>query len=241
MSNIAFNEDSFKKIESDGTSMTVEWSIQKSAFLILLTIWSAIATWMIPEINTFVLPIYIPFIIGTFILALIIIFAKKTAPFLSPVYAILEWVILAAISMLYEAMLPWIVMQSVWLTFAIFLTMLGLYASKIIVVTQKFRMWVVAATWAIALVYLISLVWNLTGWFTVPYIHESGMIGIWISVFIVGIAAFNLALDFDNIEMWAKANAPKYMEWYSAFWLLVTLIWLYLEVLRLLGKIRSSD
>jgi uncharacterized YccA/Bax inhibitor family protein len=241
MSNIAFNENSFKNLESDGSTMTVEWSIQKSAFLILLTIASAIATWMIPEINTFVTPLYIPFIIWTFILALVIIFAKKTAPFLSPVYAILEWVILAAISMIYEAMLPGIVMQSVGLTFAIFLTMLWLYASRIIVVTQKFRMWVVAATGAIALVYVISLVWSLTGWYNVPYIHESGIIGIWISVFIVGIAAFNLALDFDNIEMWANANAPKYMEWYSAFGLLVTLIWLYLEVLRLLAKIRSND
>jgi uncharacterized YccA/Bax inhibitor family protein len=175
----------------------------------------------------------------TFILALIIIFAKKTAPFLSPVYAIIEWILLAAISMVYEAVLPGIVMQSVWLTFTIFLTMLWLYASKIIVVTQKFRMWVVAATGAIMLIYIAALLWKLTWWYSVPYIHESGPIWIGISVFIVWIAAFNLALDFDVIEKWAQAKAPKYMEWYAWFGLLVTLIWLYLEVLRLLAKIKN--
>lgn len=239
MANPAFWDKTYLWLETDNWVMTVDWSIQKSTILITLTIMSAILAWTYEPLQQYILPYYIWFIIVTFILALIIIFKKKTAPFLSPIYAILEGLILWAISMLYETALPGIVMQSVWLTFAIFLTMLWLYASKIIVVTQKFRMWVVAATWAIMLVYLASLLWSITWWYNVPYIHESGPIGIWISVFIVWIAAFNLALDFDVIEKWAEAKAPKYMEWYAWFWLLVTLIWLYLEVLRLLSKIRS--
>lgn len=238
MANPAFWDKTYLGLESDNSVMTVEWSIQKSFILIWLTIMSAILTWMYLPLELS-MTYYIPLIIVTFIMALVIIFMKKSAPYLSPVYAVLEWVLLWAISMVYEAALPWIVMQSVWLTFAIFLTMLWLYASKIIVVTQKFRMWVVAATGAIALIYIASLVGSLTGWYNVPYIHESGPIGIWISILIVWIAAFNLALDFDIIEKWAEEKAPKYMEWYAWFGLLVTLIWLYLEVLRLLSKIRS--
>lgn len=240
MANPAFWDKSFIWLETDNWVMTVDGSIQKSVILIALTIMWAVLAWVYTPLQAIVLPNYLWLIGGTFIMALIIVFKKKTAPFLAPVYAILEWLLLGTISMLYEAALPGIVMQSVWLTFAIFLTMLGLYASKIIVVTEKFRMWVVAATWAIALMYIASLLWSLTGWYTVPFIHESGPIGIAISVFIVWIAAFNLALDFDVIEKWAEAKAPKYMEWYAGFGLLVTLIWLYLEVLRLLSKIRSK-
>lgn len=240
MANPAFWDKSFVWLESDNWVMTVEWSVQKSVILIWITILSAIITWIYTPLQAFILPYYLWFIWATFVMALVIIFKKKTAPYLAPIYAILEGFILWAISMIYEAALPGIVMQSVWLTFAIFLIMLGLYASKIIVVTQKFRMWVVAATGAIALMYIASLLWSITGWYNVPFIHESGPIGIGISVFIVWIAAFNLALDFDVIEKWVAVRAPKYMEWYAWFGLLVTLIWLYLEVLRLLSKIRSK-
>ena len=238
MANPAFWDKIYSWLVSDNTVMTVEWSIQKSFILVALTILSAILTWMYIPLELSI-TWYIPTAIWTFLLALIIIFVKKSSPFLAPLYAIIEWVLLATISIVYENQLPGIVIQSVWLTFAIFLTMLWLYASKIIVVTEKFRMWVVAATWAIMLIYIVSLLWSLTWWYSVPYIHESGPIGIGISVFIVWIAAFNLALDFDVIEKWAQEKAPKYMEWYAWFWLLVTLIWLYIEVLRLLSKIRS--
>jgi uncharacterized YccA/Bax inhibitor family protein len=118
--------------------------------------------------------------------------------------------------------------------------MLLLYKYRVIQVTQKFRSWVFAATWAIALLYMVSILWSLTGWFEVPFLHSNWPLWIWVSVFIVGIAAFNLLLDFDMIEQWSKARAPKFMEWFAWFWLLITLIWLYLEVLRLLSKIRSK-
>jgi len=241
MSNIAFNEKSFQNITDkiSWDTMSVEWSIRKSFLLVLITFLSAMVTWFYEPIQSVVLPYYLAFIIAGFITALIIIFKKKTAPYLAPVYAILEWVILWAVSFIYEVALPGIVMQAVGLTFAIFFIMLGLYASKIITVTQKFRMWVVACTWAIAFMYILSLLWSFTGWFSMDFLHSSWPIGIWISIFIVWIAAFNLALDFDTIETWAKANAPKYYEWFAAFGLLVTLVWLYLEVLRLLSKIRS--
>mgnify|MGYP001942970794 FL=1 len=240
MANPAFWDKSFVWLETDNWVMTIEGSIQKSVVLIALTIMWAILAWVYTPLQNIILPYYLWLIWATFIMALVIIFKKKTAAFLAPIYAVLEWLLLWTISMLYEAALPGIVMQSVWLTFAIFLTMLGLYASKIIVVTEKFRMWVVAATWAIALMYIASLLWSMTGWYEMKFLHESTFLGIWISVFIVWIAAFNLALDFDVIEKWVAVRAPKYMEWYAGFGLLVTLIWLYLEVLRLLSKIRSK-
>jgi len=239
MSNPAFWEKTYVGLESDNWVMTVEWSIQKSILLIWITILVAIATWMYAPLNSIVIPNYFILAIVWFIVALIIIFKKKTAPFLAPVYAVIEWTVIWAISMIYDVALPGIVMQAVWLTFVIFLIMLWLYASKIIVVTEKFRMWVVAATWAIMFMYIIAFIWSLSGWFSMPFIHESGPIGIWVSVFIVGIAAFNLALDFDVIEQGAAEKAPKYMEWYASFGLLVTLVWLYLEVLRLLSKMRK--
>lgn len=118
--------------------------------------------------------------------------------------------------------------------------MLGLYKTKIIKVTENFKTWVIASTWAIALIYLISLTWNLNWWFNIPYIHDSWLYGILFSVFVVWIASLNLILDFDNIEKWVELKAPKYMEWYTSFWLLVTLIWLYLEILKILSKSRKN-
>jgi len=131
------------------------------------------------------------------------------------------------------------VVQAVSLTLAVFFIMLGLYRARIIRVTEQFRSIIIGATGAILIVYLISLFGGLTGWFNVPYLHDNGPIGIGISVFIVGIASFNLLLDFDIIERGVQAKAAKYMEWYASFGLLITLIWLYLEILKLLSKIRS--
>jgi len=118
--------------------------------------------------------------------------------------------------------------------------MLFLYKSKLIQVTENFKLWVVAATGWIAIIYLISLVWMMTWLYNVPYIHESGPIWIWLSIFIVWIAALNLVMDFDFVEKGVEEKAPKYMEYYWAFWLIVTLVWLYLEILRLLSKLKSD-
>lgn len=150
----------------------------------------------------------------------------------------MEWLAIWVISGMYEKELPWIVIQAVSLTFGVFIIMLFLYKSKVIKVTENFKSWIIAATGSIALIYIISLFWSLTWWFNIPYIHESWLVGILFSLFVVWIAALNLILDFDSVESWVKMKAPKYMEWYTSFWLLVTLIWLYLEILKLLAKLR---
>lgn len=236
MSNPLMSEWMFSKVWVDeNDSMTLDWTINKSFILVWLTILSAIGVW---NYSNMFLQFILPISLIAFVVALIIIFAKKTSPYLSPIYAILQWLAIWVISAFYEKELPWIVIQAVSLTFGVFLIMLYLYKSKIIKATENFKSWVVAATGSIALIYLISLFWSLTWWFNIPYIHESWLLWILFSVFVVWIAALNLILDFDNVEKWVHMKAPKYMEWYTSFWLLVTLIWLYLEILKLLAKSR---
>jgi uncharacterized YccA/Bax inhibitor family protein len=158
----------------------------------------------------------------------------------APVYAVLEGLFLGGISAFYEAQFQGIVIQAVGLTFGTLAALLLAYKSGMIRATENFKLGVAAATGGIMLVYLVSLGMSFFG-MRMPYLHESGPLGIGISVFIVVIAALNLVLDFDFIEQGAAQGAPKYMEWYAAFGLLVTLIWLYLEILRLLSKLRSRD
>lgn len=239
MANPLMSESIFSKIEvSENTDkMTLHWTINKSLFLVSITILTTIWVWNYAELFlTFVMPIALV----AFVIWLIIIFVKNTSPFLSPIYAILEWLAIWTISALFEKDFPWIVIQAVSLTFWVFVIMLLAYKSKIIKATENFKTWVIACTWAIASIYLISLIWYLTWTYTVPYIHESWIIWICFSIFAVVIASLNLILDFDNVEIWVSKNLPKYMEWYASFWLLITLIWLYLEILRLLAKSRSK-
>jgi uncharacterized YccA/Bax inhibitor family protein len=158
--------------------------------------------------------------------------------FTAPLYAILEGLFLGALSSFLEAQFNGIVVQAVGLTFAIFICILLIYRTGIIKVTDNFRIGIVAATGGIALIYLVTIVMNLFGT-TIPYIHSSGPIGIGFSVFVIIIATLNLVLDFDFIEHGVDMRAPKYMEWYAAFGLMVTLVWLYIEILRLLAKLRS--
>lgn len=236
MANPLISEDLYLKAGSSENSMTLNGTISKTFFLVLLTILSAVWVW---SYATLFLPFLLFIALGAFFLALVIIFAPRSAPFLAPVYAIAEGIFIGTISMFFELQYSGIVLQAVGLTFGVFLMMLFLYRTKIIQVTAWFRMWVTAATGAIAILYVISMIGYASGWYQVPYIHEGGFIGIALSVFIVGIAAFNLLLDFDNIEMWVEMQAPKHMEWYLSFGLLVTLVWLYLEILRLLSKLRD--
>lgn len=237
MSNPLMSQKMYSKIWiNEENSMTLDWTINKSLFLVSLTILSAIWVWNYSEIF---LPYTFLIVIVAFVIGLIIIFYKKSSAYLSPVYAVLEWIAIWVISALYEKDFPWIVIQAVSLTFWVFVIMLLLYKSRIIKATENFKSWVIAATWAIALVYLVSFVWSFSWWFSVPYIHESWVVWIVFSAFVVIIAALNLILDFDNVEKWVELKSPKYMEWYTSFWLLVTLIWLYLEILRLLSKSRK--
>ncbi len=172
------------------------------------------------------------------VLALVTIFVPRIARFTAPLYAVAEGLLLGAVSHLYEVQFDGIVVQAVGLTLGVFATMLFLYATRIIRVTRKFMVGVMAATGAVALVYLASFVARMFG-AEIGFIHDTGLVGIGFSVVVVVIAALNLVLDFDFIERGVAMRAPRHMEWYAAFGLFVTLIWLYLELLRLLSKLRS--
>lgn len=166
-------------------------------------------------------------------------FKPRFAVVTGPIYAVLMGLVAGAMSAVFNAEYEGIVGQALALTAGVFVMMLFLYATRIIRVTEKLRMGIVAATGAIALVYLVSLGLRLIFDVQVPFLHDSSPLGILISLVIVGVAAFNLLLDFDFIERGVQMGAPKHMEWYGAFGLMVSLIWLYLEILRLLAKMRE--
>ena len=178
--------------------------------------------------------------LGGFIVAMVTVFKKTWAPLTAPIYALLEGLVLGGISALTELRFPGVPMQAVGLTFGTLVALLLAYRSGMIRVTDNFRLGVVAATGGIALFYVATIVMGLFG-VRFPPVFGAGPLGIGISVFVVIVAALNLVLDFDLIESGARAGAPKYMEWYGAFALMVTLIWLYLEILRLLSKLRSRN
>ena len=177
-------------------------------------------------------------LIAGLVLALITIFAPKAAPFTSPLYALAEGLFLGALSAFVEMQYPGIAFQAVGLTFCTLFAMLVLYTTGVIRATPAFRRGIMAATFGIMMIYLLSWILRMFG-VEVPYIHGSGLVGIGFSLFVVVIAAMNLVLDFDLIEEGAKRGSPKYMEWFAAFGLLVTLVWLYIEILRLLSKLRQ--
>lgn len=179
-------------------------------------------------------------VLGGLAMALVTTFKKNWAPVTAPLYALLEGFFLGSISAIYEARFHGIVFQAVLLTFGTLFALLFAYRSGLIKATENFKLGVVAATGGIALVYLATIV---LGFFdiNIPFIHQSGLIGIGFSLFVVVIAALNLVLDFDFIETGVERGAPKYMEWYGAFGLMVTLVWLYIEFLRLLSKLQSRN
>jgi uncharacterized YccA/Bax inhibitor family protein len=177
-------------------------------------------------------------LIGGFVIALVTIFKKEWSPITAPVYALLEGLVLGGISAIFERSYPGVAIQAVGLTFGTLFVLLLAYKSGIVRATQGFKIGVIAATGGIAVFYLVEMVLNFFFHFQVPAINGSGPWGIVFSLFVVIIAALNLVLDFDLIESGVRMGAPKYMEWYGAFGLMVTLIWLYLEILRLLAKAR---
>jgi uncharacterized YccA/Bax inhibitor family protein len=177
--------------------------------------------------------------VGGLILALVTSFKPHWAGITAPLYALVKGLFVGAISAIYNAQFNGIVIQAVLLTAGVLFALLAAYRSGLIKATENFKLGVVAATGGIFLVYLITIVLGLFG-IQIPYIHQGGMIGIGFSLFVVVIAALNLVLDFDFIEKGCEHGAPKHMEWYAGFGLLVTLVWLYVEMLRLLAKISSS-
>ena len=244
MANPALSEKAFDYAikNSNEETMTINGAINKAIILSLILMLSAlVSVYFVLEKNLELLyPAVIVSSIGAVILAIIMAFKKETAKTLSILYAILEGIAIGGISFVFNAVYDGIVVQAVFFTSADLLVMLLLYKFRIIKVNDKFRSVIFGATLCIAIVYLINFI---LGFFkmSVPFLNDSSPIGIGISVAIVAIASFNLLLDFDFIEQGANANMPKYFEWYCAFGLLVTLIWLYLEILRLLSKVRSRD
>jgi uncharacterized YccA/Bax inhibitor family protein len=178
--------------------------------------------------------------IAGLVLGLVTSFARRFAFVTAPLYALAEGAFLGWISHRTEVGAPGAVKTAVLGTFGTTFARLAIYRLRIITVTENFRLGVAAATGGLALLYLLTFVLGLFG-VRVPYVHESGLIGIGITLFAIGVAAMNLVLDFDYIEQAAERGAPKYLEWYGAFALMVTLVWLYMEILRLLSKLRSRN
>lgn len=236
MSNPALNEKTLNKLQDVAgvEKMTIEGTINKSGILILLTIAGAYYGWTLN--NPLIL---IGSLIVNLIVALIVIFKPHTAPMLSPVYAVSEGLLLGAISAMYAVKYPGIVTNALMLTMCCLMLMLAFYKFRIIRVTEKLRSVIMVATLAIGVVYMVNLVMGFFGT-SVPMIHEASPMGIGFSLVVVGVAAFNLLLDFDMIEQAHLRGAPKYMEWYCGFALLVTIVWLYLEILRLLSKLNKK-
>lgn len=241
--NPALNKKTFQKVRVAGGegAMTLDGTVNKSFLLFFILLGSAGFVWhkfFASQGQANIAPFIWGGLIGGLIAALITVFNKRFAKITAPIYALCEGLLLGGISALYETAYNGIVTQAVALTVGIFLTMLFLYKSKIIKPTENFKLGVVAATGGIAIVYFLSFILGMFG-VSIPLIHSNGIFGIGFSLFVVVIAALNLVLDFDFIESGAQMGAPKYMEWYASFGLLVTLVWLYLEILRLLAKLNS--
>lgn len=242
--NPAFNEKTFSKATylADGEMMTVSGAIKKFGLMMVMVLGAASFTWAAYYQGVNVMPWAMGAAIAGFIVALVIIFKQTWAPYLALAYALLQGLFLGGISAVFDdafrASYPGIIMQAVMLTFGVAIGMFVLYYFRIIQATPMFKKVVIGATIGIALFYLVAMVMRLFGT-QMPLLHDNGLAGIGISVFIVVIAAMNLILDFDMMEQGAAQGAPKYFEWYSAFGLMVTIIWLYLEILRLLSKLAS--
>lgn len=248
MSNPVLSEKIFRReasLDASGT-MTVKGTALKSIVLALIVFAGAAYTWKIfnESINpSSIQPWMWGGLIGGFVVAMIISFKPNFAQYLAPVYAVLEGLFLGAISAMFNAAFaetaPGIVMNAVLLTMMTAFVMFLLYRSRLIKVNEKFTKIITAAVGAIALYYIVNIILSLFG-VNLVMLHNSGPLSIGISLVIVGVAAFSLMMDFNFIERASEAGAPKYMEWYGAFGLMVTLIWLYLEILKLLAKFAGS-
>jgi uncharacterized YccA/Bax inhibitor family protein len=226
---------------TDARAMTIQGTVDKTAILLAVTIFAAIWPWRLlfeSRDPGMVMPWLLIGSLGGFITAMVTIFKKSWAPVTAPIYAACEGLALGSISALFELRYHGIAFQAMALTFGTLAVMLVAYKTKAIKATEGFKLGVIAATGAIALVYLLSMVLSLFG-VHMGFIYSSGPLGIGISLLVVIVAALNLVLDFDLIEQGARQGAPKFMEWYGAFGILVTLVWLYLEILRLLSKLNN--
>lgn len=250
-SNPALGENTFRDLSGSqygGVTnligrMTLSGTVNKTGVLLVCAIATAWWTWHLflrSRDMADVAPLILGGLIGGFICAMITVFKKEWSPVTAPIYALLEGLVLGGLSAVLDLRYPGIAIQAVSLTFGTLFVLLMSYRSGLIKVTQKFRLGIIAATGGIMVFYLLQMV---LGFFGIQFtsINGSGPIGIGFSLIVVAIAALNLVLDFDFIEQGVKYGVPKFMEWYGAFGIMVTLVWLYLEILRLLSKVRSRN
>ena len=250
-SNPALGDETFRRLAGSGYGgtidaadrMTLNGTVHKTGILLVCALATAAWTWhlyLASHDAAMAAPMMLLGGLGGFIAAMVTILKKEWSPVSAPIYALLEGLFLGGASAVFDVRYPGIAIQAVGLTFGTLFVLLLAYSSRIIRVTQKFRLGVVAATGGIMVFYLIQM---LLGFFGVHFnaVNGSGTLGIGISLVIVAIAALNLVLDFDFIEQGVAYGAPRYMEWYGAFGIMVTLVWLYLEILRLLSKMRERN
>lgn len=245
-----FKDTVLSEVVDQGNVMTVKGTLNKFGFLFLLTMGTAFYAWTEFSGGGNVWPLVMAGAIGGLVIAIVMSFKKQWSPYLAPAYALLEGLFVGGISAAFEYQASasaeggysgysGIVAQAVGLTFAVVAAMYLLYKFRIIQATQKFKSIILTATIGLGLFYLAIWVISMFGGGIPAFIYEGSAIGIGFSIFVVALAALNLILDFDMIEQGAELGAPKYMEWYGAFGLLVTIVWLYLEILRLLAKLRD--
>jgi uncharacterized YccA/Bax inhibitor family protein len=241
--NPVLSDSTFTDVSQRGYSppMTLSGVINRSILLLLLVAGTAAGVWAYSNAHpTAIYPMAMTGAIGGFVVGIATSFKRNWAPFTAPVYAVLEGLFIGGISLVMEQRFPGLVLQAVLLTFGVMFALLAAYQSRIIRPSQTFKSVIVGATFGIVVVYLVSMVLQLFFHTGIPLINDSGPIGITFSLVVVGIAALNLVLDFDFIENGVAYGAPKWMEWYAAFGLTVTLVWLYIEILRLLAKMRRN-
>jgi uncharacterized YccA/Bax inhibitor family protein len=250
--NPTLSQKIFSRSASDVSTetMTVRGAINKFGFLLLMVIAAAAYVWhqyytkiALEDAQRAVSTYIMIGVFGGLICALAITFKPTWAPYLSPAYGLLEGLFLGGISALlndaFSQNYPGLILQAVGLTFGVAIAMFLLYNFKVIRATEKFRSVIFSATMGIAVFYLLTLVLRLFH-VNMPFMYDASPLGIGISLFVIAIAALNLILDFDMIERGAAMGAPKFMEWYGAFGLLVTMVWLYLEILKLLARFAGN-
>jgi uncharacterized YccA/Bax inhibitor family protein len=226
-------EESFSR--TAGAAMNLNGTVNKTGILLLICAATAAYGWSAAALQG---PLIFAPLLGALVLSLVGIFKPATSPFVAPCYAALEGLVLGAVSGIFNRQYHGIVANAVLLTFSVLALFLFLYVTRIVRVTNGMKVAVLAATGAIFVVYMIDMILHMFG-ISVPFLYSNGWLGIGVSLLVCGIAAFNFFLDFDAIEGYIRSGAPKYMEWYSGMALLITLVWLYLEMLRLLSKLQS--
>ena len=236
-----FRDTVLADVVTHENAMTLKGTLNKFGFLFLMVLGTSFYSWKEFADGGNVVPLMWTGALGGLVIAIVLVFKKQWSPYLAPLYALLEGLFVGAISSMYNFAFaekaPNLIINAVGLTFGVAIAMYLLYSFRIIKATEKFKSIVITATVGIAIFYVLVMVLRLFGFDNMPFLHEGSTFGIIFSLFVVSIAALNLILDFDMIEKGAEMGAPKYMEWYGAFGLLVTIVWLYMEILRLLSKL----